>query len=80
MAKNQFLDFVRKKSKGVSVDFDEVEKYVSEGLGTGVKQHKDVENEMVLEKAFEILKNFFYETKNVQFEECQVNYCHIRFL
>ena len=46
---------VRKKSKGVSVDFDEVEKYVSEGLGTGVKQHKDVENEMVLEKAFEIL-------------------------
>lgn len=55
VAKNQFLDFVRKKSKGVSVDFDEVEKYVSEGLGTGVKQHKDVENEMVLEKAFEIL-------------------------
>lgn len=30
------------------------------------------------QKAFEILKNFFYETKNVQFEECQVNYCHIR--
>ena len=30
------LDFVRKKSKGVSVDFDVVEKYVSEGLGTGV--------------------------------------------
>lgn len=55
VAKNQFLDFIRKKSKGVSVDFDEVEKYVSEGLGTGVKQHKDVENEMVLEKAFEIL-------------------------
>lgn len=55
VAKNQFLDFVRKKSKGVCVDFDEVEKYVSEGLGTGVKQHKDVENEMVLEKAFEIL-------------------------
>lgn len=55
VAKNQFLDFVRKKSKGVSVDFDEVEKYVSEGLGTGVKQLKDVENEMVLEKAFEIL-------------------------
>ena len=27
VAKNQFLDFVRKKSKGVSVDFDEVEKY-----------------------------------------------------
>ena len=26
VAKNQFLDFVRKKSKGVSVDFDEVEK------------------------------------------------------
>ena len=25
VAKNQFLDFVRKKSKGVSVDFDEVE-------------------------------------------------------
>ena len=43
VAKNQFLDF------------DEGEKYVSEGLGTGVKQHKDVENEMVLEKAFEIL-------------------------
>ena len=30
VAKNQFLDFVRKKSKGVSVDLDEVEKYFEE--------------------------------------------------
>lgn len=55
IAKNQFLDFARKKAKTTYIDFDEVEKYVSEGLGTGIKQHKDVENEMFLEKAFSTL-------------------------
>ena len=32
IAKNQYLDFVRKNKKNNSVDYDEVENYVSEGM------------------------------------------------
>lgn len=31
-SKNQYLDFVRKNKKNNSVDYDEVENYVSEGM------------------------------------------------
>lgn len=55
IAKNQYLDFVRKYGKNRSVDFGEVENYVSEGFGARSDDTKDVENKMLLESAFSIL-------------------------
>ncbi|MFQ9515646.1 MAG: RNA polymerase sigma factor [Eubacterium sp.] len=55
IAKNQYLDFVRKYGKNRSVDFGEVENYVSEGLGVKADDSKAVEDRMLLESAFSIL-------------------------
>ena len=52
IAKNQYLDFVRKYGKNRSVDFGEVENYVSEGMTSENKVSGDVENKMLLEYAF----------------------------
>lgn len=54
-SKESVFGFYKKKSKTTYIDFGEVEKYVSEGPGTRIKQRKDVENEMFLEKAFSML-------------------------
>lgn len=55
IAKNQYLDFVRKNGKNRSVDFGEVENYVSEGLASHRDDSKTVEDRMLLETAFGIL-------------------------
>ena len=55
IAKNQYLDFVRKYGKNTSVDFGEVENYVSEGLASKTNDSKSVEDRMLLESAFSIL-------------------------
>lgn len=55
IAKNQYLDFVRKYGKNRSVDFGEVENYVSEGFTANKEDSKDVEDRMLLESAFSIL-------------------------
>ncbi len=52
IAKNQFLDFVRKYGKNRSVDFGEVENYVSEGFTIQSDDAKTVEDRMLLELAF----------------------------
>jgi RNA polymerase sigma-70 factor (ECF subfamily) len=53
IAKNQYLDFVRKYGKNRSVDFGEVENYVSEGLSKD--STNDVDNKMLLEQILSIL-------------------------
>lgn len=55
IAKNQYLDFVRKYGKNRSVDFGEVENYISEGMEESRDDTKKVENKMLLETAFGIL-------------------------
>lgn len=55
IAKNQYLDFVRKYGKNRSVDFGEVENYVSEGMVAKADEPKSVEDRMLLESAFSIL-------------------------
>lgn len=55
IAKNQYLDFVRKYGKNRSIDFGEVENYVSEGFGARTHDAKKVEDRMVLESAFSVL-------------------------
>lgn len=55
IAKNQYLDFVRKYGKNRSVDFGEVENYVSEGFAPSGENTGNVENKMLLETAFSIL-------------------------
>lgn len=55
IAKNQYLDFVRKYGKNRSMDFGEVENYISEGM---TRHHDDatkVENKMILEYALSFL-------------------------
>ena len=47
IAKNQYLDFVRKNKKNNSVDYDEVENYVSEGMEKQSPQMKNVEDKNV---------------------------------
>lgn len=55
IAKNQYLDFVRKYGKNRGVDFGEVENYVSEGMASKTDDSKSVEDRMLLETAFSIL-------------------------
>lgn len=55
IAKNQYLDFVRKYGKNRGVDFGEVENYVSEGMASKTDDSKTVEDRMLLETAFSIL-------------------------
>lgn len=55
IAKNQYLDFVRKYGKNRSTDFGEVENYVSEGMSGISDDASGVENRMILEYAFSIL-------------------------
>ncbi len=55
IAKNQFLDYVRKYGKNRGVDFAEVENYVSEGYASQRDETSDVENRMLLETVFAIL-------------------------
>lgn len=55
IAKNQYLDFIRKYGKNISVGFGEVENYVSEGLASKTNDSKSVEDRMLLESAFSIL-------------------------
>ena len=55
IAKNQYLDFVRKYGKNRSVDFGEVENYISEGMEESRDDTKKVKNKMLLETAFGIL-------------------------
>ena len=55
IAKNQYLDFVRKYGKNRGVDFGEVENYISEGMEESRDDTKKVENKMLLETAFGIL-------------------------
>ena len=55
IAKNQYLDYVRKYGKNRRVDFGEVENYVSEGLASKTNDSKSVEDRMLLESAFGIL-------------------------
>lgn len=55
IAKNQYLDFVRKYGKNRSIDFGEVENYVSENFETKSNGAENVENRMLLESAFSIL-------------------------
>lgn len=55
IAKNQYLDFVRKYGKNRSVDFGEVENYISENFETKSDDAENVENRMLLESAFSIL-------------------------
>lgn len=55
IAKNQFLDFARKYGKNRTVDFGEVENYISEGIDSGNDTSQQVENKMLLEEAFSIL-------------------------
>lgn len=55
IAKNQYLDFVRKYGKNRSVDFGEVENYISEGMAAKTDDSKSVEDRMLLESAFSIL-------------------------
>ena len=56
IAKNQFLDFARKYGKNRSVDFGEVENYVSESLVSKNDDAKNVEDRMLLESAFSVLE------------------------
>lgn len=56
VAKNQYLDFVRKYGKNRGVDFGEVENYVSEGMTSISDDASKVENKMLLETAFSILE------------------------
>lgn len=55
IAKNQYLDFVRKYGKNRNTDFGEIENYVSEGMSSAKDGASDVENRMILEYAFSIL-------------------------
>lgn len=55
IAKNQYLDFVRKYGKNRGIDFGEVENYVSEGLTAKNDDSKSVEDRMLLESAFSVL-------------------------
>jgi RNA polymerase sigma-70 factor (ECF subfamily) len=55
IAKNQYLDFVRKYGKNRNVDFGEVENYVSEGIASKTDDTKSIEDKMLLEKAFDVL-------------------------
>ena len=55
IAKNQYLDYIRVHGKRRTVDFGEVENYVSEGMSDGTDHAKDVENRMLLEHLFSIL-------------------------
>ena len=55
IAKNQYLDFVRKYGKKRNVDFGEVENYVSEGMEAKTDSSKSVEDRMILESAFRVL-------------------------
>ena len=55
IAKNQYLDFVRKYGKNRSVDFGEVENYISEGMAAKTDDSKSVEDRMLLESAFSVL-------------------------
>ena len=55
IAKNQFLDFTRKNGKNRTVDFEEVQNYVSEGFVSKTNDQKNVEDRMILETAFSIL-------------------------
>ena len=55
IAKNQYLDFVRKYGKNRNTDFGEVENYVSEGMANVSDDASHVENKMILEYAFSIL-------------------------
>lgn len=55
IAKNQYLDFVRKYGKNRNVDFGEIENYVSEGFAAKQDDSKGVEDRMLLESAFSIL-------------------------
>ena len=52
IAKNQYLDFVRKYGKNRNTDFGEIENYVSEGMSSAKDGASDVENRMILEYAF----------------------------
>ena len=55
IAKNQYLDFVRKYGKNRSTDFDEVENYVSEGIAGISSDSENVENRMLLEEVLSVL-------------------------
>ena len=56
IAKNQYLDFIRKYGKNRSTDFGEVENYVSEGMtGTTNETTDNAENMMLLNYAFSVL-------------------------
>ena len=55
IAKNQYLDFVRKYGKNRNIDFGEVENYMSEGLPGEMLNTSTIENRMLLESAFGIL-------------------------
>ncbi len=55
IAKNQYLDFVRKYGKNRAADFSEMENYVSEGMAGISDDTSGVENRMILEYAFSIL-------------------------
>ena len=53
VAKNQFLDFVRKENKHKTIDITEVQNYVSEGIADSVAE--TVENKMILAAAMTVL-------------------------
>lgn len=56
IAKNQYLDLIRKYGKNRSTDFGEVENYVSEGMtGTTNETTDNAENKMLLNYAFSVL-------------------------
>ena len=55
IAKNQYLDFVRKYGKNRGVDFGEVENYVSESFNSKTSDSETVENRLILDTAFSIL-------------------------
>ncbi len=55
IAKNQYLDFVRKYGKNRATDFGEVENYVSEGLSAATNETDNAENKMLLNYAFSVL-------------------------
>lgn len=53
VAKNQFLDFVRKENKRKTIDITEVQNYVSEGVMDSVAE--TVENKMIIAAALTVL-------------------------
>lgn len=62
IAKNQYLDLVRKRSKRNTVDFSEIENYVSEGLAVSKDENKRVEDTMILK---EVLKKLDEEERTI---------------